>query len=122
MDLNLLENEIYVKKQGLLEWQNFQWHPFYITGCTRCLPGAVSWERTHQEDPDSAEDDPSLALSTPLPEDEGQLYHHADNMEGLHCQKTIPNGKNQYVWLMPELNCLTELSFYVNFLSVSYLW
>ena len=74
----------------------------------------MPWERAHQEDPDSAEDDPSLALSTPLPEDEGQLYHHADNMEGLHCQKTIPNGKNQYVWQMSELYFFTESSVICN--------
>ena len=39
IDLNLLEKEIYVKKNRDLEWQNF--NPFYNTGCTRCLHGAV---------------------------------------------------------------------------------
>lgn len=33
-----------------------------------------------------------MALSSTLPEDEGQLYHNANNMEGIHRQKKIPYG------------------------------
>lgn len=65
---------------------------YFITGCTRCLPGAVPWEGTGQEDPDSTEDDSGMALPSTLPEDEGQLYHNANNMEGIHRQKEIPYG------------------------------
>lgn len=78
----------------------------FITGCSRCLPGAVSWEGTGQEDPDSTKDNSSVALSSTLPEDEGQLYHNANNMEGVHCQKKIPYGTDTKTttWLMNSVN------------------